>query len=75
MNLNNMHYWYTNWNVIYVFFYEYFDSKEDAKLPLCHINLLTGSSIKEYKEYFSEISFHKTLKNLICCGEYNKTKK
>ena len=52
-----------------------FDSKNGVTVSLCHTNLLTDLTYKEYKEYFSKLSFHKTLKNLISCGEYNKTKK
>ena len=58
-----------------VLLFNLFDSKNNVKVSLCHTNLLTDSKYKEYKEYFSELSFHKTLKNLISCGEYNKTKK
>ena len=55
-------------------------SKEDYYHRIVHFCILTGtffvfSFIKECKEYFSEISFHKIQKNLISCGEYNKTKK
>ena len=44
-------------------------------MSLCHTNVLQERHHKEFCSYFSELSFHKTLKNLILCGEYNKTKK
>ena len=44
-------------------------------MSLCYTNLLQDDNNKEYKQYFSELSYHKTLKTLIVCGEYNKTKK
>ena len=42
-------------------------------MSLCYTNVLVIN--REYTDFFSEISFHKTLKDLIACGEYNKTKK
>ena len=44
-------------------------------MSLCYTNILHDDNNKEYKQYFSELSYHKTLKTLIVCGEYNKTKK
>ena len=41
-------------------------------MSLCYTNILDVQ--KEYTDFFSEISFHKTLKQLIAYGEYNKTK-
>ena len=44
-------------------------------MSLCHTNILDDGKTKEFCGYFSELSFHKTLKTLIVCGEYKKTKK
>ena len=49
--------------------------KNDKRIILCRTNILESNHNKEYLAYFSESSFQKTLKKLILCGEYNKTKK
>ena len=56
--------------------YETFIVKpEGIPVTLCKTNILENCGNKEYKPYFSECSFQNTLKKLILCGEYNKTKK
>ena len=44
-------------------------------IVLCRTNLLSHQDNKEFKEYFSETSYPKTLRKMITSGEYNKTKK
>ena len=56
--------------------YNTFNFKQGAtNIILCRTNILGKSNYKDYQSYFSESSFQKTLRNLIICGEYNKTKK
>ena len=42
---------------------------------LCRTNLLTSQDDNDFKTYFSETSYPKTLRKFMTSGEYNKTKK
>ena len=56
--------------------YDTFSIKRNGKIiTLTKTNILKNISDREYCSFFSKSSFHKTLKKLTMCGEYNKTKK
>ena len=49
--------------------------REKTCVNICSTNIFDGMKNKEYIHYFSVTSFQQTLRKLIVCGEYNKTKK
>ena len=49
--------------------------KNGITITLVKTNILKDTQTKEYSSFFSKSSFHKTLKKLTLCGEYNKTRK
>ena len=50
-------------------------NRNHIPIVLCKTNILNDTNEKEFKSFFAETSFPKTLRKLITSGEYNKTKK